>query len=486
MQTQDLRKWLDQARTIGEVTEIEGADTNLEIGTLSQVVARNQGPAVLHDKIKGYPPGFRVLTNSMSNIKTINLTFGLPLDYAIKDSIEELRKRITGWEKNASSFAPRIVDEAPVLENVVEGDKVDLNIFPVPLWHEMDGGPYIGTACSVITRDPDTGQINCGTYRNQRLDGQSVGLMITHGHHGRRHRDKYFSRGEPCPVVMVFGQAPLFFAISAASIPEEICELNYIGSIIGEPVEVIAGKATGLPIPAHAEIAIEGFVYPEQTKKEGRFGEWQGYYAGKVTEQPFLKPSTLYYRNNPILLGAAPAKGLWSDSALMRSVLISALIFNEVVASGVPGVKGLWCPPAGGGRYLQIISIKQMYGGHAAHAGHAAAVSRSGAFSGRYTVVVDDDVNPYDLEDVIWAVATRSLAKEIDIINKSWGSHSDPLFHRSASDSGDSTLSRGIIYAVKPYEWLAEFAPVNIASEEMRSEAFHKWKDLFQGRLQTI
>jgi 4-hydroxy-3-polyprenylbenzoate decarboxylase len=482
---EDLREWIEQAKAIGELTVIEGADTHLEIGTLSQVVARNQGPAVLHDKIKGYPAGFRVLTNSMSNIKTFNLTFGLALDYAIKDSVEALRTRITDWERQASSFQPKFVDKAPILENVVQGDKIDLNIFPVPFWHELDGGPYIGTADSVITRDPDTGQVNYGTYRSQRLDGQSVGMMVTHGHQGRLHRDKYFDRGEPCPVAMVFGHAPLFFGISAASIPEEICELNYIGAIIGEPVEVIKGRVTGLPIPANAEIAIEGFVDPAVTKKEGRFGEWQGYYAGSVTDQPFLKPTALYYRNNPILLGSPPAKGLWNDAAILRSVLRSALIYNEIVASGVPGVKGVWCPPAGGVRYLQVISIKQMYGGHATHAGHAAVSSRTGAFAGRYTIIVDDDVNPYDMEDVIWAVATRSLPSEADLLKKTWGSHSEPLFHRPTSAAVDSTPSRAIIYAVKPYEWKDEFAPVNLASEADRKLVFDRWKGKFKDRLQT-
>jgi len=92
----------------------------------------------------------------------------------------------------------------------------------------------------------------------------------------------------------------------------------------------------------------------------------------------------------------------------------------------------------------------------------------------------------YDLEDVIWALATRSLPNEMDIIKKSWGSHSDPVFHRSGSDAADSTLSRGIIYAVKPYEWLKDFPPVNIADEQMRSQALNKWKDIFKGRLQII
>ncbi len=486
MPVQDLREWIDQARALGELTEIEGAGTNIDIGTLCQVVARNQGPAVLHDKINGYPAGFRVLTNSMSNIKTFNLTFGIPLENTIRDSVEFLRKRITDWERNAGQFAPVVVEQAPILENVVKDGDIDLNIFPVPTWHELDGGPYIGTADSIITRDPDTGQVNYGTYRSQLFDGQSVGMMVTHGHQGRLHRDKYFARGEPCPVAMVFGHAPLFFAISAASIPEEICELNYIGSILGEPVSVIKGQVTGLPIPAHAEIVIEGFVYPEATKKEGPFGEWQGYYAGCVTDQPFLKPSRLYYRNNPILLGAPPAKGMWNDAAMLRSVLRSSLIYNEIVASGVPGVQGVWCPPAGGVRYMQIISIKQMYGGHATHAGHAAASSRTGAFAGRYTIVVDDDVNPYDMEDVIWAVATRSLPTEVDILKKTWGSHSEPLFQRSTSAAVDSTPSRAIIYAVKPYEWRNEFAQVNLASEADRKQVFDKWQGQFNGRLLTL
>src|SRR5512146_590247 len=106
MQTQDLRQWIERAKAVGELTEIEGADKNLEIGTLSQVVSRNQGPAVLHDKIKGHAPGFRVLTNSMSNAKTINLAFGLPLEYSIRDSVEALRSRVSGWEKNAGNFEP--------------------------------------------------------------------------------------------------------------------------------------------------------------------------------------------------------------------------------------------------------------------------------------------------------------------------------------------------------------------------------------------
>ncbi|MBI4332260.1 MAG: UbiD family decarboxylase [Chloroflexi bacterium] len=482
----DLREWIDQAKAIGELAIVEGADVKYEIGAVCQLSAKNQGPAVLHQKIKGYRPNYRVITNMLSNPRTLDLTFGLPVEYTIKDIVEDLRKRITEWKRDAANFPPAVVDAAPILENVVEGDAIDLNAFPVPLWHELDGGPYIGTADSWITRDPDTGQINCGTYRAQLHDATTVGMMVTHGHHGRLHRQKYFDRGQPCPAVLVVGQDPLLYANSASPISVDISELNYVGAIRGSPVPVIQGRTTGLPIPANADIAIEGFVDPVARKKEGRFGEWQGYYAGDVTPQPFLKAVNLYYRNDPILSGAPPAKPPYGDADLWKSVIYSALLYNDL-SGNVPGIKGVWRPKVGGAYYLQVISIKQQYGGHATHAGLAAASCTSGAFSGRYTVVVDDDIDPYDLEDVMWAVCTRSLPTDTDIIKKPRGSHSDPMFHRTPETAGlDSTNPRAIIYAVKPYEWRQDFAPVNIASEELRKEVLARWKDNFEGRLKTI
>ena len=259
-----------------------------------------------------------------------------------------------------------------------------------------------------------------------------------------------------------------------------------MGAIRNRAVPVIKGKATGLPIPANAEIAIEGFVDPNARKAEGHFGEWQGYYAGSVTEQPFLKASTLYYRNDPILTGSPPAKGIWNDHALLRSIWRSAILHNELLAANISGIKAVWCPPAGGSRHIQIISLKQQYGGHATQVGHAAIGVRSGAFAGRYTIIVDDDIDPFDFEDVAWAMATRSLPTECDLIKKAWGSHSEPLFFRQIADTTDSTTPRAIIYAVKPYERRNIFSPVNLASESLRTEVLAKWKNIFKGRCQTI
>ena len=181
----DFREWITEAEKINELQTVEGADPHLEIGTMVQVNGRNEGPALLFDNVKGFKKGFRILTNSLANIRTVNLTFGLPIDQDIRNSVEALRKKAGEWEKTAKDFSYKVVDSGALLENVEEGDQVDLEKFPVPLWHEEDGGRYIGTGVGVITRDPDTGVPNMGTYRVQLHDRRHVGFYISPGKHSR-------------------------------------------------------------------------------------------------------------------------------------------------------------------------------------------------------------------------------------------------------------------------------------------------------------
>ena len=91
--------------------------------------------------------------------------------------------------------------------------------FPAPKWHPQDGGHYLGTGSFDVTRDPDEGWVNCGTYRVMVHNEKQVGYYISPGKHGRIQRQKYFDRGEPCPVVMVIGCNPLMFLASCTEIP---------------------------------------------------------------------------------------------------------------------------------------------------------------------------------------------------------------------------------------------------------------------------
>ena len=218
-----------------------------------------------------------------------------------------------------------------------------MTIFPTPHWHELDGGRYIGTADCVITGEPEEGGwVNVGIYRVQVHNKNTLGLYVSPGHHARIMREKYWEKGKSCPVVVTFGQDPLLFLVAGQSMPYGMSELDYCGGLRGAPVDVMRGDITGLPIPATAEIAIEGEVPPpqEQVHMEGPFGEWPGYYAHGAANEPVIRVKRLYYRNNPILCGAPPLKPPFITFGVPIG---AAAIWNYLEKADVPDIKGVWC-----------------------------------------------------------------------------------------------------------------------------------------------
>ncbi len=162
----DLRDWLEEVDKMGELKKIDGADWDLEVGCITGLNAkRKDSYALLFDSIKGYPSGFRVITGSLGTPSRVALAFNLSTTYSSAELMEALRQKLVIAESNLTKFPTEVVKTGPVLENVHSGDDIDLFKFPAPKWHEQDGGRYIGTGCAVVTRDPDTGKINLGTYR---------------------------------------------------------------------------------------------------------------------------------------------------------------------------------------------------------------------------------------------------------------------------------------------------------------------------------
>src|SRR5688572_30615259 len=173
----DLRVWLDQARALGELRDVQGADWNLELGTISELNVRKPNPpALLFDRITGYPPGYRVLTCSTSSPARLASILRIGPEASHHGLVQKLRGRPAGWQARAAGFAPLTQARGPVLENTMSGAEVDLYRFPAPLWHELDGGRYIGTGCMVVTRDYGSDWINVGTYRVMVHDRNHVGL----------------------------------------------------------------------------------------------------------------------------------------------------------------------------------------------------------------------------------------------------------------------------------------------------------------------
>ena len=303
-----LRDWLDKVQGMGELLCVNGADWNVEMGSITQMLTEKSNgtaPAILFDEIPGYPKGFRTLYGHFSSLKRVALTLGLPLQHDRKvDIVQRYHHRM----QNMKTLPPRFVKDGPVLQNVLEGDKIDVLKFPVPLHHEKDKARYIGTACCVMTQDPDSGWFNLGAYRSQVYDRNTVGCQITEGKHGRIHRDKNFERGKPMKVAIVCGQDPLLFMLASSPLPE-ISELDIAGGLRGEPIDVIRGPYTGFPIPADAEIVLEGETVPGQVRPEGPFGEWMGYYSDDTQPRPYVnvKIDPLSQRSDPVLRAAAQA-----------------------------------------------------------------------------------------------------------------------------------------------------------------------------------
>jgi len=475
----DLRAWLAEARELGELRDVRGADWRLEIGAISELNVKGvTPPALLFDEIAGFAKGFRVLTCTTSSPGRLSSLLRLGVEREHHALVQKLRGKPKGWQADAPNYDPVEVDAGAVFENVQRDGAIDIDIFPSPLWHEQDGGRYIGTGCCVVTQDLDSDWVNVGTYRVQAFDGNHVGLDMVPGKHGAIQYDKFMQAGKPFPVAIVCGCDPLGYLISGIEIPFGMCEYNYIGAILGEPVAVVRGEVTGLPIPAAAEIVLEGWAHPGDRRAEGPFGEFHGYYpGGREHQAPVVTIERVYYRNDPILLGSPPAKPP-NDYSYSKAVMRSALLFDALTAAGVPDVQAVWAHEIGGARMFNVVAIKQRYAGHAKQAGHILSQCGVAAYMSRYSIVVDADIDPSNLQEVMWAVATRTdPVEDIDIIQRGVGSKNDPMFVAYRYDAPLS--SKAVIDACRPFDHLHEFPAVAEASRELEQRVRAKWAMLF-------
>ncbi len=448
----DLRAWLRAVDSIGELRVIEGVDWEENIGRATEMLHHtDDSPAVLFDKIPGYPAGYRVLVNSMATRGRIALTLGLDPDIDTFGLVD-------AWERLMDTVEPKpvkMVEDGPILENVIEGDDIDLFAFPTPLWHHEDGGRYIGTGDAVITKDRNSSWVNMGTYRVMIHDAKRTGLYISPNKDGLVHQKTYFDAGEPMPVVILAGMAPIHFLASALEIPRGVSEMEWIGGVVGEAVECVPGKHTGLPIPVGAEIAIEGFVHPNAMMMEGPFGEWTGYYASASREEPVVEVSAIYHRDDPIMLGCPPEKPPY-EAHRFQQYLRSGNLRRQIRAAGVPNVVSAWTHAVGGCRLFNVVSIKNSHAGHARQTLYVASQVGQASYLGRIVVVVDEDIDVTDLSEVMWAVSTRmDPARDVDIIERVLSGSLDPALR-----PGHKTFnSRLLIDATRPWEWKDEFPP---------------------------
>jgi 4-hydroxy-3-polyprenylbenzoate decarboxylase len=451
------------------LTTVNNAHWNLELSTLTELINERSKtrPAIVFDNIKEYPAGYRVAVNLLSSLQRLALTLGIDPKLGPFDFVQRWRQQV----KKIQPIEPRKVKNAPLFDNVQEGADIDLFKFPVPKWHELDGGRYIGTDDLVITRDPEEGWVNVGTYRIMIQGRDHMGLHMSPGKHGRVHRDKSHADGKPLPIAVSFGHHPINFLVASTDVPYRVNEYAYAGGITGYPHDIVEGPLTGLPIPADSEIAIEGEVAPNDFMPEGPFGEWTGYYASNQPAVPVIRVKAVYHRNDPILCGFPLLKPSSGDN-LHFSLMLSALIWNALDEAGVPDVQAVWSHPSGG-RFMTVLAIKQRYPGHARQAALIASQCRSGAYLGRYVIVVDEDIDITNSEEVIWAISSRSEPVDsIQILRRCWSGPLDPRI--PVGEKGFN--SRAIIDATRPYEWRDKFPKSSGHSRELKDKVAGDWQ----------
>src|SRR5215469_10390119 len=460
----DLREFIDQVEELGALRRIDGADPVCEIGGITEIAAGlPECPALLFDSIKGHPLGFRVFTNATVSPQRAALALGIDPSLGPIDALKEWKSRRTALTMRP----PVTAKHALFLENSRAGGDVDLALFPAPLWHRQDGGAYIGSGSIVVMRDPDSGWINASIYRVQVHGRDRVTVQFDHeGRHGAIIARKYRERGKPCPIAVVNGPDPALFVAGFEYLPEGVCEYDFAGAIKGAPIEVVPGPRTGLPLPARAEIVLEGTL-TEATLPEGPFGEFTGYYAAEKRPAPVMQVEAMHWRNDPILLGSPPMKPPRFHFGLP---LRAAGIWTNLESAGVTDVVGAWQHVA---QLMTVIAVKQRYAGHSKRAGLIAAAQ---SYMGRLVVTVDEDVDPSDLADVMWAITTRCEPSEaVDIIRQGWSSALDPRIPPDNRSRGQTSHSKMILDACKPFAWKNEFSPTSALTHAEARAIEEKW-----------
>lgn len=468
MAYRDLRDFISKLEEEGELRRIKAeVDWNLELCAISKLNEEEKGPALLFENVKDYETP--VLTSAFSTSRGLALALGLPKTTPLVETVK-------AWvERMKDKISPEYVGDAPCKENIYKGDKVNILKFPVPQYYEFDGGRYIGTACSVITRDIETGIVNVGTHRMMVHDEKSTGIWMIAGKHSELQHKKYIERNERMPIAVAIGVDPIIFMCSSAPFPIDECEYDFMGGIRGEPLKLTRAETADLPVPATAEIILEGYVDPKELKQEGPFGEYSGHYQASYPK-PVIHVECVTHRNNPVFWGSTVGMPI-TDTHMLQTLNRSALLWSDLQKMAIPGIQSVCCPPETGGYFTAIVSIKQLYLGHARQVGTACVSVASGNYSTKLVVIVDDDIDPANLSQVWWAIGMRYQPdRDTDVLTRGRCSPIDPSLHMDEKNY----TSRIIIDATVPFEWEEKRRPkVTRLNDDLVRRVKERWEELF-------
>jgi phenylphosphate carboxylase beta subunit len=461
-----MRDFIAQAESEGMLKRIKAeVDWNLELSHIAKLNEEKQGPALLFENVKDYDSP--VITSVCTTTQRLALIMNEPRDSTLVDLMKV-------WvDKHENAIPPKLLDTGPCKENIMMGDAVDLLKFPAPKFYPLDGGRFFGTAHFVVTKDPESDWVNIGTYRLQLLDRNHLGTQFIRGKHSDIMLKKYQAMGKPMPVCVVVGCDPLLFLMGAARLSAFESEYDFAGSIRGEAIEVVKAETNDLPVPATAEIVVEGEVNADKFMEEGPFGEYTGYYSGVGTDpRNYIDVKCITYRNNPVFWGTTVGRAV-TDTHMTMALTYGATLWQQLVTMKIPGIKAVYCPPEGSGRFLAIISMKQMYPGHADQVLTAAISTEMGAYGLKTVIVVDEDIDPWDIPRVLYALSFRFQPNRSQVIKRGRSTPLDPSLPLNARH----ITGRLLLDATIPYDWKEKPIPIELDSETV-NKIKGRWSEL--------
>ena len=393
----DLREFLSKLEAAGKLHRItRQVDKDWEIAAVSRIAFQSipepKRPALLFENVKGFDTPVVLGVNGASRS-----IYCLSLECDLGEVQEK-------WsEAELHPIPPVLVSKGPVQENIDKGDQADITRLPIPTWTVgEDPSPYITAGC-VVTRDPDTGVRNVGTYRVQIKGPRKLGLFINYLQGGRDHVEKNNRAGKPTPVAIVMGTDPVIGLVSVSRVQADMDELAVAGGLRGKAVEVVRCQTVDLEVPATAEVVIEGIIRANELEDEGPFGEYTGY-MGPAAMSYVVDITCITHRNQPIVqafLSQMPP----SESSCIRSIGRESTLFKHLKEDLRLPVRDVHLLEHSGAAAYLVISIKKTHPVQPRTVMFA-AWAYAPQF-GKFTVVVDDDIDVRDPDDVNWALSFR-------------------------------------------------------------------------------
>jgi 2,5-furandicarboxylate decarboxylase 1 len=419
---QDLRAFLALAEERGHLLRIPRAvDADTQAGALIVELER-RGKVGLFEHITGRQG--RLAANLLGRRDLLAAALGVAVDEVVSTYQQRLGCRVP---------VAMFDGKPPVQEVVLTGADVDVRQLPVIVHASKDAGAYI-TAGIVLARDPDTGRRNVSINRMQVKDAHTAGIRMMPPQQLGVLQARAEASGAALPIAVAIGNHPLDLVAAATTLPLGDDELELAGALRGEPVLLApAVSQPGLQVPALAELVLEGYVEPGVREPEGPFGDFMQYYV-PLMDNHIFQLTAITHRVNPIL--QAIHAGSMEDVNLL-GISREAQVLSAVRATGA-AVRAVRLLPTILGC---AISIEQRYTGEAKAVGMAAL----GAYRWlKYCVVVDHDVDVNSVEDVWWAVNTRSNPSDaISVIARSGGFPRDPFGTHTSKAVIDATIPLG-------------------------------------------